>query len=114
MNILEELIILLTEIGVKVETGVFSDVAPDEYVVITPLTDSFPLFASDRPEYETQEARLSLYSKGNYLALKNNTVLVLLDNDFTISTRQYIGHENNTGYHHYSVDIVKPYPVEEA
>ena len=107
-GILEELNMVLIG-SVPIETGVFSDVAPDEYIVITPLADNFALHANDRPDYETQEARLSLYSKGNYLALKNNTVEVLLDNDFTITARQYIGHEDDTGYHHYAIDVMKVY-----
>ena len=111
MSILSELTALFNDLGVSVETGVFSDVAPDEYVVVTPLADSFPLFANNRPEYEAQEVRLSLYSKGNYLELKNNTVSVLLDADFTISSQQFIGHEDDTGYHHYAIDAMKLYPA---
>jgi len=110
MNILEELNAALAGIA-PIETGVFSDVAPDEYIVISPLADTFALHADDRPGFETQEARLSLYSRGNYLALKNNTVEVLLDNDFTITARQYIGHEDDTGYHHYAVDAAKVYSL---
>jgi len=110
MNILEELTSLLENIA-SIETGVFSDVAPDEYIVITPLTDNFELYGDNRPDYETQEARLSLYSKRNYLKLKNNTVKMLLDNDFTITARQYIGHEDDTGYHHYAIDVLKLFPV---
>jgi hypothetical protein len=113
MNILQELTTLLTGLGVNVETGVFSDTAPDEYVVITPLTDSFNLFGDNRPEFETQEARLSIYSKGNYLELKNKIVKALLNADFTITERQYIEHEDDTGYHHYAVDTAKIYEIEE-
>jgi hypothetical protein len=113
MNILQELTALLTGLGISVETGVFSDTAPDEYVVITPLTDSFNLFGDNRPEFETQEARLSLYSKGNYLELKNKIVNALLNADFTITERQYIEHEDDTGYHHYAVDTAKIYELED-
>ena len=114
MNILEELTALFGGLGVSVETGVFSDVAPDEYVVITPLADNFELYGDNRPDYETQEARLSLFSKGNYLELKNNTLGVLLSNDFTISTRRYIGHEDDTGYHHFAIDVLKLYALRKA
>lgn len=111
MNILEELNTVLSG-NAPIETGIFSDVAPDEYIVITPLTDTFELHANDRPGFDSQEARLSIYSKGNYLALKNTTVRLLLDNDFTITARQYIGHEDDTGYHHYAIDVAKIYNVE--
>jgi len=109
MNILQELNTLITSLGLMVETGVFSGSAPDEYVVITPLTDSFELFGDNRPEYETQEARLSLYSKNNYISIKNMVVNALLNADFTITNRLYINHEDDTGYHHYAIDTEKLY-----
>ena len=111
MNILEELNALLSGLDVPVETGVFSDIAPDEYVVVTPMTDTFELFADNLPEFETQEARLSVYSKGNYLALKTKIIGALLAEDFTITMRQYIGHEDDTKYHHYAIDVAKIYPI---
>ena len=112
MNILIELTALIEAQGLPVETGVFSGVAPDEYVVIVPLIDDFVFFGDDRPEFESQEARLSLYSKGNYLAMKNSIVRALIAADFTITDRQYIGHEPDTSYHHYAVDAAKIYRLE--
>lgn len=114
MSFLEELNILLTEIGLAVETGVFSGKAPNEYIVITPLADVFELHADNRPQYETQEARLSLFSKGNYGQRKNEIVRTLLTEDFTITSRFYVGYENDTGYHHYTIDIAKNYDLEPA
>jgi len=112
MNILTELNALLTPI-LPVETGVFSGKVPDEYVVITPLADTFPVHADNRPQCETQEARLSLFSKGNYLKRKRQTVFALLGADFTITSRLYVGHEDDTGYHHYAIDVAKNYELEE-
>lgn len=114
MNILGDAAALLTGMGLAVETGVFSDVAPDTYVVITPMADIFELYAGDRPAFEVQEARLSLYTKGNYLALKEGIASALLDAGFTVSARQYIGHEPDTGYHHYAIDIDKLYSLKGA
>jgi hypothetical protein len=113
VNILSELTALLTDLNISVETGVFSDTAPDEYVVITPLSDTFGLYGDNRPEFETQEARLSIYSKGNYLELKSPIVKALLKADFTITERQYIEHEDDTGYHHYAIDTAKLYALED-
>jgi len=113
MNILQELTTLITGLGLAVETGLFSGEAPTEYVVITPLTDSFELFGDNRPEYETQEARLSLYSKGNYITIKNSVLRALLNAGFTVTDHQYIEHEDDTGYHHYAIDAAKPYAWEE-
>jgi len=111
VSILENLTALLSGLGVSVETGIFSDIAPDEYVVITPMADGFPLFADDLPEYDQQEARLSVYSKGNYLALKSKIIKALLGAGFTITARQYIGHEDDTKYHHYAIDVAKIYQM---
>lgn len=40
MSILEDLTSLLATKGVPVETGIFSDEAPESYIVITPLSDT--------------------------------------------------------------------------
>lgn len=111
MSLLEELNTLLLPL-VPVETGLFSGVPPDEYLVITPLVDLFEVHADNTPGYETQEARLSLFVKGTYTALKNRIVRALLGADFTITDRRYIGHEDNTGYHHYAIDVAKPYEYQ--
>jgi hypothetical protein len=113
MSILRELNTLLTALGIPVETGVFSDIAPDEYSVITPLADTFPLHADNRPLNETQEARLSLYSKGNYLSRKNQIVRALINAGFTITDRLYVGYEDDTQYHTYAIDAAKNYDLEE-
>lgn len=113
MSILIELNSLLGIWGIPVETGVFSGVPPDEYIVITPMTDTFEVFADNRPQAETQEVRLSLFSKGNYMTLKNQVVKALLDADFAITDRRYIGHEDDTSYHHYAIDVAKEYELKE-
>ena len=109
MSFLQELNHIIGACGLPVETGVFSGKAPDEYIVITPLVDSFEIHADNRPQNETQEARLSLFSKGNYTRRKNELVRVLLSADFTITDRRYIGYEEDTSYHHYIVDCGKSY-----
>jgi hypothetical protein len=111
MNILSELTALLETLNVAIETGVFSDVAPDEYVVITPLYDSFDLHCDNLPEYERQEVRLSLFSKGNYMELKSKIITALLSAEFTITARQYIGHEDDSQYHNYAIDVAKIYQI---
>lgn len=113
MNILAELNTLLTGLQIPVETGVFSGKAPDEYIVITPLAETFPAHADNRPQYETQEARLSLFSKGNYIRRKNEIVRTLLAENFTITERLYVGHESDTGYHHYAIDVAKIFNLED-
>ena len=113
MSLLSELKDIAENCGVKVETGVFSDTPPDEYIVLTPLTDSFEMHCDNLPEYEIQEVRISIFSKGNYTAIKNKFVTAILKADITITDRRYIGHEDDTGYHHYAVDTAKSYEMEE-
>ena len=112
MSLLSELNTLLSDCGIPVETGIFSDKAPDAYLVITPLSDSFELHADNAPGCETQEARLSLYSKGSYTKAKNAIVRTLMGTDFYITDRWYIGFETDTGYHHYAIDVAKIYDLE--
>ena len=110
MSLLSELTTLLSPI-VQVETGVFSEPAPEQYLVLTPLSDTFQLFADNAPNGEVQEVRLSLFTKGSYTAIKNKLVRVLLDADITITDRRYIGHEDDTGYFHFVLDCGKWYEI---
>ena len=104
---LEELNRIVESAGLPVETGVFSGTAPDEYVVITPISEHFALFSDDTPGMNIEEARLSLFSNKNYTQKKDLLVRTLLTAGFTVSDRQYIGHEADTGYHHYSIDLAQ-------
>ena len=112
MSLLSELITLLDTLQIPVETGVFNGKAPETYVVITPLTDTFALYAGDSPQYEVQEARLSLFSQANYRPLKRQIEKALLEAGITITDRRYIGHEDDTGYHHFAIDTAKHYELE--
>ena len=111
--ILAELNALLLALGVRVETGTFSGKAPEEYCVITPLTDQF-IYADDEPTHDINEARISLFSKKNYLARKIQIEQALLAADFTITDRYFIGYEEDTGYNHVAVDAAKSYLLEET
>lgn len=111
--ILAELQELLSAVGIPSETGLFSDPAPDCYIVLTPISDAFGLYADNAPRVDVQEVRLSLFCKGNYIRTRNMVSRKLIEADFTITDRRYIGHENDTGYHHYAIDVAKHYEVEE-
>ena len=113
MSLLSELNTIAESCGVPVETGVFSDAAPDTYLVLTPLSDSFDLHADNRPGIDLQEVRLSLFCKENYTKIKNRLVKTTLNADMTITDRRYIGFETDTGYHHYAIDVAKLYGLEE-
>ena len=113
MSILEDLQVVLETLDVPIETGVFSDTVPGKYMVIVPMSDSFDLHSDNLPCMDVQEARISIYSKGSYTALKNQVVQLLLDSSFTITARSYIGHEDDTGFHHYAIDVAKLYETED-
>ena len=113
MSILSELNTLFETANIPVETGVFSGVPPDEYMVLTPLTDTFAVYGDNKPLADVSEVRISLFSKNNYLQRKNQLVRMLLQADFIITDRRYIGHEDDTGYHHYAIDVAKEYETEE-
>ena len=112
MSLLSELNTLISPL-VPLETGVFSEPAPDKYAVITPMVDAFELYTDDQPRHEIQTARISLFDKGSYTALKNQIVRLLLEADFIITDRRYVGHEDDTGYHHYAIDVAKNYELED-
>jgi len=113
MSILSELNTVLAAVGIPIETGVFSGVPPDEYLVITPMNDTFEVYADNQPQQEIQEARLSLFVKGSYTTRKNQIVKALLIADFTITDRRYLGHEDDTGFYHYAIDVAKEYETED-
>ncbi len=113
MSILADVQRVVESLGIPVETGVFTDKAPDKYIVVVPLSDTFDLHADNTPTYDVQEARLSLYTQGSYTKEKNALVRALLAADITITGRQYVGYETETGYHHYNVDVANHYEMEE-
>ena len=112
MSLLYDLNALLSPL-VTTETGVFSGVVPDCYAVVTPIHDSFGLFADNAPNGEVQEARISLFDKGAYTHIKNQIVCALLNAGVTITDRRYVGYEDDTGYHHYAIDVANHYELEE-
>jgi hypothetical protein len=110
-SILKDISEVLNQAGIQIETGTFSEKAPDEYLVIIPMNDVFELYADNMPGAELQEARLSLFSKHNYMARKSEIVDTLLTSEFTITDRRYLGYEEDTGFHHFAIDLAKEYEV---
>ena len=113
MNILEELQTVLNPLGLPNETGVFTNQAPDEYLVITPLIDEFDHYADDKPLADVQEARISIFAKTNYQQIKNQVVRAVLAAGMSVTARQFIEYETETGYFHYNMDVAHFYETEE-
>src|SRR5690606_19963001 len=109
MSLLKDLNSLLESTGIPIETGVFSGKPPDEYIVITPMSDRLDFYADNQAHSVIEEARLSLFTKKNYQSMKKQITKTLLAGEATITDRQYIGFENDTKYHHYAIDVLKEY-----
>ena len=113
MSLLADLNLILTSFDIPVETGVFSDIPPDEYLVITPMSDRLDHFADNEGYMILSEARLSLFTKKNYNRRKKELTKALQAGGMTITDRQYVGYENDTKFHHYAIDVMKEYETEE-
>lgn len=113
MSLLAEIKSIAEGLNIKVETGAFLDKVPDEYIVLTPLSDGFDMHCDNMPTFDRQEVRISIFSKGNYSALKYKLVTALFQSDISITDRLYIGYESDTGYHHYAIETLKTYELEE-
>lgn len=113
MSLLADLNAIASKLGIAVETGVFTDTPPNEYLVLTPLVDTFDLHADNAPGTDIQEVRLTLFTKGSYTKWKNAIVRALLAADITITDRRYVGHEDDSGYHNYAIDVANYYEMEE-
>ncbi len=111
--ILGELNDLFSELDIPVESGVFSEIAPTQYCVLTSLTDNFDIFANNQPMIDIQEVRISFFSKGNYLKMKKQIIRALLKSEFTITNRLFLGFDEETDYYHVAIDVAKYYEMEE-
>ena len=110
LSILAELKQIAQQLTIPVQTGSFQKKPPDVFLVLLPMTEIFPEHADNTPQFTQPEVRLSLYSKGSYTRLTDTLVRQLLQADFTVTNRQYIEYETDTGYHHYEFDVTKTYP----
>ncbi|AHM55896.1 hypothetical protein EAL2_c05940 [Peptoclostridium acidaminophilum DSM 3953] len=113
MSLLADLNRILEPLKIPVETGVFSDEPPEEYLVITPMLDRLDLFADDQSHMVLSEARLSLFTRRNYIKRKKELTKALQTGGMTITDRRYVGYENDSKYHHYAIDVMKEYETED-
>ena len=113
MSLLADLNTIARNAGIPVETGVFSGIAPSEYLVLTPLTDTFGIHADNDPGVDIQEVRISLFTKGSYTRWKNTLTRAILAADLTITERRYVGHDDDTGYYNYAIDVANYYELED-
>ena len=105
-GLLENLSHIAKQLGLAYAVSCYTDSpAPNTYLVFTPLTDYFEIFADNTPGVEIEQARISLFTKTNYLALRDQITKALISARLVITGRRYIGYEADTGFHHYSIDV---------
>ena len=112
MSLLAQLNTILGGLNLPVETGVFSGIPPDEYAVLTPMTDDFALFGDNKPLIDVSEVRLSLFSKNNYRQRVKEITSALLAADITITERRYVGYDAETAYFNYAIDVALEFEWE--
>lgn len=113
MSLLSQLVTICQTVKIPAETGVFTSTpAPAVYAVLVPMEDTFHC-ADDKPVNEVQAVRVSLFDKGNYTATAKAIAQAIIAEGLTISARRYIGHEDDTGYHHTVIEVEENYTWED-
>lgn len=105
MSLLTKTNNIAKELELVVETGGFTEPAPDLYLVLTPLLHSYEYFSDNKPQVDVEEIRVSIFSKGNYNSTRRKLETEFLKEEIFITDRRYIEYEEDTGYHHYVIDI---------
>lgn len=111
--LLERITAVADQLGLPIAVGLYTATPlPDTYLVATPLAD---VFSDNQPGVEVEEVRLSLFTKGNYLAERDRLTTAFLNAGLVITARRYVGFEPDTGFHHYGVDLAahNPYTLQE-
>lgn len=85
---------------------------PDTFLVIIPVFDKLILSADNVPTMQSEEIVLALYTKGNYLSLRDRITKRLLGAGISILQRRYEEYEDDTGYHHYTFDLELAQEIE--
>lgn len=112
-SILQELKKILDDAHIPNEVGVFTaEPAPATFAVVIPLNEIMEN-ADNRPVDEVQAARVAIYAKGNYRATARTVAEECIDAWMCVTDRRYIEHEDDTGYHHYEIEVEKNYKWEE-
>lgn len=111
-TLLETLTRICGQLGLPVSVGNHAATpAPDTYVVLVPLAETFEVFAGDQPGAEIIEVRASLFTKTDCQPVAQALTAALLEAGVTITARRYIGFEDDTKYHHWAVDAAIPQPL---
>ena len=106
MSLLAKLTSICHDLNLPVATAAYTkSPAPETYCVLTPLDETFQFYRDNKPGVDVEEARISLFCKTNYRVLAKKLTTACIDTDLTVTARRYIGHEDDTGYHHWAIDL---------
>lgn len=109
MSLLADLKTILTNLNIPCQTG-HMETKPvgSTYAVLIPLTSEL-MYCDNYPEQDIQGVRIALYTKSSYTSLAKSIEKALADAEISMSARQYIEYEADTGYHHYAIDAENNY-----
>ena len=111
-SLLETLTRICVDLGLPVSVGNHAaSPAPETYVVLTPLAETFEVFADELPGAEVIQVRASLFTKTDHQHVSRALTNELLAEGVTITGRRYVGFEDDTKYHHGAVDAAVPQPL---
>jgi|GEM_PF-1364949 len=106
-NLVADLTTLMATLDVACFIGAFPKTPPDLYAVLTPIDDIFAVQGDGMPLDEEQQVRISLFSRGNYRAVKSAIERAALAAGMTLLGRRYVGFE--TEHHHFAIDVANLY-----
>lgn len=112
MPLLELVTHIAREHGIPCVTGVWTDApAPASYLALTPIADVLEVYGDNAPGIEVEHVRASLYTRNNYLQLRNQLTNAFLQAGITVEARTYVGVEADTGFHHYAFDLATHHTI---
>lgn len=78
---------------------------PTTYLVATPIADTLDVFADNTPGVEIEHVRVSVFTAGNYLPLRDQLTALFLEAGIMIEARSSITFEADSSYHHDVFDL---------
>lgn len=106
MSLLADLTSMCKKLKLPVATVLYTESpAPESYAVLTPLDEVFHLYRDNKPGIDVEEVRLSLFCTTNYRTLAKRITTACINAGLTVTARRYVGHEDDTGYHHWAIDV---------
>lgn len=106
LSVNEKIIMALKSLNIPISVMENTKKGLSEFIVLIPLTDRLSGYSDNKPSVTYGEAELALYTKGNYIPLRDEITRLLLEADIGITERRYIEYETETGYHHYIIDAL--------